>query len=230
MIGVIAVLLLVAVFAPQAWVWAVMRRHAGHIPGMPGTGGEFARHLLDNHDLADVRVELADRRGDHYDPGERVVRLSERNFNGKSLTAVAVAAHEVGHALQHRDGNRWLALRTDLYPRVRTLERMAVMALAAMPLLTGLLRTPVAAALMLGAGLVLFLTRVAFHVMTLPLEWDASFARALPIIEQGRYVAPGEERAVRRVLRAAALTYVAAALADILSFWRWLAIFRGRWI
>ena len=66
--------------------------------------------------------------------------------------------------------------------------------------------------------------------MTLPLEWDASFAKALPIIQRGQYVAPDEHDAVKSVLRAAALTYVASALADILSFWRWLLIFRGRWI
>ena len=73
-------------------------------------------------------------------------------------------------------------------------------------------------------------SRIVLHLVTLPMEWDASFGKALPIITQGRYVAPTEERAVRRVLRAAALTYLAAALADLLSVWRWLIIFRRGWI
>ncbi len=159
-----------------------------------------------------------------------MVRLSEKNHDGKSLTAIAVAAHEVGHALQHKQGYRWILLRTQLYPKIRMIEQTAVLVLAAMPVVTGMLRAPAVAVIMLIAGLALFFARVGFHVMTLPLEWDASFAKALPIIEKGRYVAPGEVTAVKSVLRAAAFTYVASALADILSFWRWLLIFRGRWI
>lgn len=230
MIAGIIVLLLLAIYAPQLWVRYVMRRYAREIPGMPGNGGEFARFLIDKLELTGVGVEVADERGDHYDSQARMVRLSRTNHDGKSLTAVAVAAHEVGHALQDKEGYRWIRLRTRLYPKIRTMERMAVMALGAMPIVTGMLRAPAVAAIMVIAGLTLFFARVGFHVMTLPLEWNASFAKALPIIEDGQYVAPGEHAAVKTVLRAAALTYVASALADILSFWRWLLIFRGRWI
>jgi len=175
-----------------------------------------------------VRLEPAGARGDHYDPQSRTVRLSASNYHGKSLTAVAVAAHEVGHALQDRQGYHWMRLRARLYPAIRTTEQIAVLVLYAIPVITLVLRTPLAGAIMLFAGVTFFLVRVGFHLLTLPVEWDASFARALPIIEQGRYIAPDEHGAVRRVLRAAALTYVAAALADILSFWRWLLILRGR--
>lgn len=230
MIAGIIVALIAAVYAPQLWVRFVMRRHAREIPGMPGTGGEFARFLIDKLELTGVGVEVADERGDHYDPQARMVRLSRANHDGKSLTAVAVAAHEVGHALQDKEGYRWIRLRTELYPKIRTVERMAVLALGTMPLITGMLRAPVVAVIMVGAGLALFFARVGFHAMTLPLEWNASFGKALPIIQAGRYVAPDEYPAVRAVLRAAALTYVASALADILSFWRWLLIFRGRWV
>jgi len=230
LIAGIVVLLILAIYAPQLWVRFVMRRYSREIPGMPGTGGEFARFLIDKHALTGVGVEVSDERGDHYDSEARMVRLSQKNHDGKSLTAVAVAAHEVGHALQDKEGYRWIRVRTRWYPKIRTIERMAVMALGAMPIVTGMLRTPVVAVVMVTAGLTLFFARVGFHVMTLPLEWNASFAKALPIIEEGQHVAPGEQAAVRTVLRAAALTYVASALADILSFWRWLLIFRGRWI
>ena len=230
MLPALILVLLLAIFAPQLWVRYVMHRHAREIPGMPGTGGEFARFLIDKLELTGVEVEVADERGDHYDPQERKVRLSQRNHDGKSLTAVAVAAHEVGHALQDKQGYRWIRLRTRLYPKIRTVERSAVLVLGTLPIVTGMLRAPVVAVIMLGAGLALFFARVGFHAMTLPLEWDASFAKALPIIESGQYVAPDERAAVKRVLRAAAFTYLASALADILSFWRWLLIFRGRWI
>ena len=221
MIAGIIVLMLLAIYAPQLWVRFIMRRYSREIPGMPGNGGEFARFLIDKLELTGVGVEVSDERGDHYDSQARMVRLSQKNYDGKSLTAVAVAAHEVGHALQDKEGYRWIRLRTQLYPKIRTIERIAVMALGAMPIVTGMLRAPVVAIIMVVAGLVLFLARVGFH---------ASFAKALPIIEEGQYVAPGEYAAVKTVLRAAALTYVASALADILSFWRWLLIFRGRWI
>lgn len=228
--GITGIAILLAIYAPSLWVRWVMSRHCAPIPGMPGTGGDFARHLIEMHGLDGVEVELTEQAGDHYSPTSKTVRLSPSNYEGRSLTAVAVAAHEVGHAIQDRDGNVWIDLRTRLYPRIQLVEKIAVIALSAIPVVTILARTPAAGALMLVAGLTLFLARVFFHAVTLPMEWDASFGKALPIIIDGRYVAPGEERAIQQVLRAAALTYVAAALADILSFWRWIAIFRGRWI
>ena len=104
MIAILGLLLVLAVFAgPQLWVWYEFRRHRAERPDFPGTGGEFARYLLDATGLQAVLVERAER-GDHYDPGFRAVRLSDGNLQGRSLTAVAVAAHEVGHAIQHRDG------------------------------------------------------------------------------------------------------------------------------
>ena len=91
-----AALLLIAIFGPSIWVRWVMNAHSNEVPGMPGTGGELAAHLVDRFDLDDVTVEQTEL-GDHYDPDAKAVRLSARNFEGKSLTAVAIAAHEVGH-------------------------------------------------------------------------------------------------------------------------------------
>ena len=99
----IAIIFMIALLAlsiiPQLWVTGVIKRHAKERSDFPGTGGEFARHLLDGMKLHDVKVERTDM-GDHYDPDGKAVRLSEAHLNGKSLSAVVIAAHEVGHAMQ----------------------------------------------------------------------------------------------------------------------------------
>ena len=105
--------LLALVFGPSIWARAVLAHYSADRTDFPGTGGELARHLLDAADLAEVKVETTDR-GDHYDPEARTVRLSQANHDGRSVTAVAVATHEVGHALQHRDGDPALMRRTRL--------------------------------------------------------------------------------------------------------------------
>lgn len=225
---VIAIAVLLLAFVPMLLVRAVMRWYGEEVPGMPGNGAELARHLLDARGLSEVGVERADAGGDHYDPAARCVRLSPGNHDGRSLTAVAVAAHEVGHAVQHHEGHPAMALRGWLAPRVQVAERVAIGVLGLAPVVGAMLKSPAIGGVMLLSALVLILGRVGMHLLTLPLEWDASFGKALPVIERGRYVAPGEQAAVRRVLTAAALTYVAAALADVLNVWRWLAILRGR--
>ena len=203
-----------------------MGRHRAEITGMPGTGGEFAAHLIENLGIEGVNVEQTQPWGDHYSPTDRAVRLSPANFTGKSLTAIAVAAHEVGHAMQDRDNDPLLARRTSLVPLMRLVERAALLLLYTTPFIALILRTPAPIALLAVGGLGALFARVVLHAITLPVEIDASFTRALPVILEGRYVAPGEEEAIRQVLQAAAFTYVASALADILSIWRWLLILR----
>lgn len=193
---------------------------------MPGTGGELAVHLVEELELDGVTVEKTENNQDHFDPRTRTVRLGPGNFDGKSLTAVAVAVHEVGHAIQYHRGEPLIKLRTRFAPYARLAERIGVGALMFMPVVFAVTRVPHAAGIMIAAGVLSMLSAVVFHLLTLPVEWDASFNKALPILTKGRYIAPGEEKAVRSVLKAAALTYVAAALADLLSLWRWLLILR----
>ena len=90
------------IFLPQFWTKNILKKHSIERPDFPGTGAEFAQHLIKEHDL-DVTLETTEQ-GDHYDPQTKTVRLSTSNFNNKSLTAVATAAHEVGHAIQHKEG------------------------------------------------------------------------------------------------------------------------------
>ena len=99
-LGIAALLLLALIFGPQVWIRRVLRQHGVDRPDLPGTGGELARHLLDEAGLQAVLVEPTDL-GDHYDPDTRAVRLKREHHDGKSITAVAVAAHEVAHAVQH---------------------------------------------------------------------------------------------------------------------------------
>ena len=122
-----AALLFGLVFGPQWWVRRAMQQHATERPDLPGTGGELARHLLDQARLEHVPVEVAP--ADHFDPVANVVRLSPQNHDGRSITAVAVAAHEVSHALQHAAGDRLLAARVRFAPVVQGFEFAAALGL-----------------------------------------------------------------------------------------------------
>jgi Zn-dependent membrane protease YugP len=227
MLLILVIVVSVLVFGPMIWVRRVMSAYSGELPGMPGTGGELAQHLVKRFDLDDVLVEQTDA-GDHYDPIARRVRLSSANFEGRSLTAVAVATHEVGHALQHKLGDKKLAARTRLAPLADQLARVSAGAIWLAPVMGLVFRHPVPFSLLIGVGLSGLVARMFVHVVTLPIEWDASFGKALPILEEGRYVAPEEIASVSRILRAAALTYAAAALADVLNLARWAAILLRR--
>jgi hypothetical protein len=213
------------ILLPQLWVRLTIQRHAEDRPDLQGTGGELARHLLDRFGLEDVKVETTDR-GDHYDPDTRTVRLLARHHDGQSLSAVAIAAHEVGHAIQHARGDRWLALRQRLAAFAMRTDRLAVVFFIAAPVLAGLARTPVAFFAVAAIGIALMAIRVVVDLVTLPVEFDASFSKALPILREGRYVDDGDMPAVKSVLRAAAFTYLAGALIALVNLARWIRVLR----
>lgn len=217
-------LMLALVLLPGLWVRRVMRRHSGHRSDFRGDGAAFARHLLDEHGMTEVGVEATDR-GDHYDPTARMVRLSPENHAGRSLTAITVAAHEVGHAIQHHHGVGGLSTRTQLVGWAIRAERLGGGLMLAIPLLLILTRTPMSGALMFVGGALAFGSAALVHLVTLPVEWDASFRRALPILANG-YLDTEDLAAARQILLAAALTYVGASLLAILNIWRWLAVLR----
>ena len=224
-LGVLIVLAII--FGPSLWVKFVMRRYSTEQPEMPGTGGELAKHLIKRFSLKDVEVETTEL-GDHYDPIEKKVRLSREHYESKSLTAVAIAAHEVGHAIQDHQGDRRLATRTKMVPIVNLLARWSVVIISLSPVIGIITRHPIPFSLLLFIGLSGFIARMMIHAVTLPIEFDASFSKALPILREGDYVSKSNEKAVSHVLRAAALTYVSAALADILNLSRWIFILLRR--
>ena len=186
----------------------------------PGTGAELARHLLDEADLQSVQVEKTDL-GDHYDPQARVVRLLPQHHDGRSIAAVAVAAHEVSHAVQHARSEPAFMRRFALVSRLVWVERLAIGILLLAPILLVSVRSPLLAALPVLASVLLMGIRVVVHITTLPVEFDASFGKALPVLMRGRYLTAGDLPAARSVLKAAAYTYVAAALATVLNILRW---------
>ena len=222
---VILFALICVIVLPQVWVRFTIDRHGTDRPDLQGTGAELARHLLDRFDLPDVKVETTDR-GDHYDPDAKAVRLLAKHHDGRSLSAVAIAAHEVSHALQDARGERLLALRQRLAKFTAITDRIAGIFFIAAPVLAALTRTPMAFFAVLGIGITLLAVRVLVNLVTLPVEMDASFSKALPILEKGRYVDAAYMPAIRSVLRAAAFTYLAGALISLINLARWIRLLR----
>ena len=222
-----ALMVLALIFGPSIWVKLVMWRYSSEKPEMPGTGGELAKHLVERFSLKDVDVEVTEQ-GDHYDPIEKKVRLSQEHYGSKSLTAIAIAAHEVGHAIQDQQGDKRLATRTKMVPIVDKVARWSVAIIYLSPIIGIITRHPMPFSLLLILGLSGFIARMIIHVLTLPIEFDASFSKALPLLREGNFVSQSNEKAVSSILRAAALTYVSAALADILNLSRWIVILSRR--
>jgi len=218
-------LLMIFILTPQWWVKWVINKNQKTLSDIPGTGGELAIHLLDKLEIDGVSVEVTET-ADHYDPAKQKIALTEAIYSERSLAAVAIAAHEVGHAIQHKQQMPIFKWRGRLVKFAIGSEKVGVMALMAVPIVGGLLRIPHPIIALLTIGLGSLLIGVIVHMITLPVEWDASFNKALPILIKGRYIQPEQEAAVRQILTAAALTYVAATLASILNIWRWMAILR----
>ncbi len=222
----IAVVALIAlVFGPSWWVRRILSRYSKPADRYPGTGGELARYLLDQLGLAHVGTDITDQ-GDHYDPDAKCVRLTPDKFNGRSLTAITVAAHEVGHAHQDATGYAPLIWRTRLVKLAAPGERVGAAVLMLAPVVTLVTRAPVAGLLMLLGGFLVLGLSTVIHLITLPMELDASFGRALPLLEKGEFLKPGDEPHARKLLTAAALTYVSVSLVSLLNIGRWWAILR----
>jgi len=224
-IVILIILLIALILGPGLWVRKVMERYSQPADRYPETGRETARRLLDSLGLEQVGIELSES-GDHYDPENKMVRLLKQNLEGRSLTAVTIAAHEVGHALQDARGFAPLRLRTRLVKWVGPVEKTGALLMMATPVIIGLTRVPAAGLLMFLGGLLTLGSSVVIHLLTLPTEFDASFGRALPLLAEQGVLKPVDEPHARRLLQAAALTYVSASLMSLLNIARWWAILR----
>jgi Zn-dependent membrane protease YugP len=215
------------VVLPGVWVKHVMAKYSQPADRYceQGSGGELARHLLDRFELGDVKVEET-QSGDHYDPGARAVRLSPENFAGHSLTAVTIAAHEVGHAIQDARGESLFRVRQKLARAAAVAERAAGILLIAAPIVFVLTRVPQASALTILIGVMSMAVGTVVHLVTLPVEFDASYRKALPILQAGNYLRDEDLQHAEKILKAAALTYLAGSLASLLNLGRWIAVFR----
>ncbi len=181
------------------------------------TGAEIAAAILRAQGISGVRIEPSQGfLSDHYSPGERVLRLSPDVFRGRTIAAAGVAAHEVGHAIQHARSYPFLGLRSTLVPVVQFASPLAVPILIGGFMLSSLSGGSMGHLLVLG-GLMLFAMVVLFQLVTLPVEFDAS-RRALATLREGGLMTPHELEGAAEVLRAAAWTYVAAAVSALLTF------------
>lgn len=190
------------------------------IPNQRGlTGAQVAKELLQRQGIYNVSVEMVEGMlSDHYDPRANVVRLSRDNYNSASISALSVAAHEVGHAIQHAKGYAPLNFRTALVPIVNISSTIS------WPLiLIGLLFGFSGSAILLKIGILLFAVVVLFQLVTLPVEFNAS-KRANELLEGYGFLSSNEVVSSKKVLSAAALTYVAAAATSILQLVRLLFI------
>lgn len=221
----ILIIIIFLIFWPQFWVQSVLSRYNQKSEqNFPGTAAEFARHLLDRFDLSHVKVEPTEI-GDHYDPESQSVRLTRDKFDAKTLTAITVAAHECGHALQHAAQERLFQWRTRLARTSIWATRLGSFLLFSAPLLALLTRAPSVALINFSGAFLIMGFSIAVQLLTLPVELDASFKKAMPLLKSG-YLEPHQLPAANKILKAAAWTYVAGALASLLNFWRWMAVFR----
>lgn len=194
--------------------------HFSQVPNQTGlSGAEVAARILRDASIHNVTIEpVQGMLSDHYDPTAKALRLSHDVFYGRSIAAAGVAAHEVGHAIQDASGYRWLRMRSALVPVLKFTSPLALPTLLVGTVLMSMgmiFGKPVAV-----LGVVLFGALVLFQLVTLPVEFDAS-RRALESVERAGLIA-GETGGARKVLNAAALTYVAAAVASIGQLLYWL--------
>ncbi|AIY79932.1 zinc metallopeptidase [Clostridium botulinum] len=180
------------------------------------TGEQVARMMLDEAGLYDIRIELVNTKlGDHYDPSNRVLRLSPEVYRGQTISAAGIAAHEVGHAIQHKEAYKPLIIRNSIVPAVNISSKFSWILFFA-GILMGLKS-------LVTLGIILFSAAVIFQLITLPVEFNAS-SRALNILKSRNILYGDEVKGAAKVLDAAAMTYVAAALMAISQLIRLIAI------
>jgi Zn-dependent membrane protease YugP len=222
---IIGLLLLGIVFAPGIWVQRVLSKYSQPADRYSGNGAQLARFLLDKYGMDSVKVEET-KEGDHYDPNAKAVRLTADKFSGRSLTAITVAAHEVGHALQDHEGYKPLRYRSNLVRVTQKFEKIGAAVLMISPFIGAITRAPGLGIIMFLGGMMTLGTSTLVHLVTLPTEVDASFNRALPMLEENNILKKADKRHARRLLKAAAFTYVSASLMSLLNIARWFAILR----
>ncbi len=225
--AVISVLVVVALllYGPQWWARRTFSHYRQSGP-LDGTGSEFVQHLAQRYQLTPLKVKMTDK-GDHYDPHTRTVALTKVHYNGADLTSITIAAHEFGHALQHHHRELGLRIRTQLAMLAHVIEKMGSLFFILAPVIVLITRVPGSGLYMFGVALLSMGIATLVHIVTLPVEFDASFKKALPILQQG-YLSAEQLVGAKKILRAAALTYVSASLASLLNIVRWITLLRRR--
>ncbi len=208
--------------AASAKVNSTFQKYA-RVRSMAGiTGAQAARKILDKNGLYEIPIEhVRGNLSDHYDPASRVLRLSDSTYNSTSVAAIGVAAHECGHALQHKEGYGPLKLRTAIVPAANLGSRLGLPIILLGVIFGG------GGSLLVNIGIWVFSLAVLFQIVTLPVEFNAS-GRALVMLEDYGILGQQEKGQAKSVLSAAAMTYVAAAASSILQLLRLIILFGGR--
>jgi uncharacterized protein len=202
---------MILMFWAQQRVQSTYQKYAQVRSTMGMTGAQVAQEILDRMGVNNVQIEpVAGQLTDHYDPSAKAVRLSEGVYGSDSLAAAAVAAHECGHVLQDVQGYKAMNVRAALVPAANLGSNIGPMLVVVGVVLGS------AGGIFINIGIALFLAVILFHVVTLPVEFDAS-SRALKLINEFGILQGEENRAAKKVLDAAALTYVATALYSVLQ-------------
>lgn len=209
---------------PSIWVNQVLKTYHKPHPKLPGSAREFAEHLIKRYNLP-VKVEMT-QEGDHYDPMTKTLRLSQAYYDSNSLTAITIAAHEFGHALQDFNQEPSFLRRLEEVQKVQRLQKFSGIALMLAPVMGFLGHSPLYAFITLAAGFLPMLGGVLVQITTLPVELDASFNKALPILENTGLLDRKDLRGAKKILRAAAYTYLAAALKSLIDIFTWMKGFR----
>ena len=217
-------LILIPAVLLSGWAQSRVQSTFNQYSQIPARGGvtadSVARMLLTLYGMANMPINrVAGSLTDHYDPRNKTLNLSESVYNSRSIASIGVAAHEVGHAIQHHEAYSPLIFRNSIVPVVNICSK------ASMPLfIIGLL---MANSMLTNLGIMLFTGALVFHLVTLPVEINAS-KRALVLLEQTHTLAPDELAGAKKVLTAAAWTYIAAALMSVLQLVRLILLSRSR--
>jgi Zn-dependent membrane protease YugP len=225
---IIMVIGMALVFLPQMWVKNTVARFSEVHTARNFSGREIAQRILSEHGLSQVSVEMVDGfLSDHYDPAAKAVRLSSDVYQGHSIASVAIAAHECGHAIQHAKGYLPVVIRSSMAPVVGFGSSIGPwLLIIAFGLGASATIMPGWAYNLAWVGVILYGLAVAFHVVTLPVELDAS-GRALKVLETQQYLSRDEMSGAKKVLTAAAFTYIAAALYALMELIYWVSRLMG---
>ena len=204
----------------QGYISLNYRKYKGIMVKSGKSGFDVAREILDRNGLSNVMIlETQGELTDHYDPSKKVVKLSHDLYNGKTIAAVSVASHECGHAIQDKNGYKFLRFRNSIVPIVNFSSKIGYVAIMA-----GVLLSLVK---LVWVGIAFEVVILLFQLVTLPVEFNAS-SRALKLIKEYGIVENDEHTGAKKMLTSAALTYVAGVLSTLLEIFRLILMFTGR--
>ena len=219
-------LLILLAQLPALLAKRIMDEHSKPRKDLPGNGRELLQHLKKKFKLNDLKIDETPL-GDHFNPVTNTVCLTKRNLEAKSLTAVAVSAHEFSHALQYAEGSSLLKARTYLAKMAEFIQKIFNFALI-FGLIVSFIQ-PQIALLIFAVWFLSVIFGVIIHFVTLPVELDASYRKALPILEEGNYLGEHDMKVVKKILGACAYTYLAASLASFIVLF-YIIFRRGRFL